>query len=109
MASSDEAEDPDEYLDDEVPGALVPDEDLYKEKKEDWRVAGEWMWLWLLKYHQVIKLFINIYENLMRDYYLLILIISSINSTLIFILTFLCIVHQYFYYILKVNINSLKQ
>lgn len=33
----------DYYMDDDVPGALVADEELYKEKKEDWRVAGEWM------------------------------------------------------------------
>lgn len=42
--SSDDKEDDEEYLDDEyVPGALVPDEEVYKEKKEDWRVGGEWL------------------------------------------------------------------
>jgi len=30
-------------LDDEVPGALVPDDEIYKEKKEEWRVGGEWL------------------------------------------------------------------
>eukprot|EP00347_Sterkiella_histriomuscorum_P022193 403331347 len=43
IGSSDEDEDPEDYLDDEVPGALVPDEEVYKEKKEEWRVGGEWL------------------------------------------------------------------
>ena len=44
MGSSDEENDEEEedLLDDYVPGALVPDDEIYKEKKEDWRVAGEW-------------------------------------------------------------------
>lgn len=43
MPSSDEEEAPEEYLDDDVPGSLVADEELYKERKEEWRVGGDWL------------------------------------------------------------------
>ncbi len=29
--------------DDDIPGALIPDDELYQAKKEQWKIGGEWL------------------------------------------------------------------
>ena len=45
VESSEDEDDLGDFVDEDIPGVLVPDDQLYKEKKEDWRIgsANEWL------------------------------------------------------------------
>lgn len=43
VVSSGEEEDPEGYVDDVLPGILVPDDEVYKENKQDWKISTDWL------------------------------------------------------------------